>query len=89
MITRVNTIGIELTPRELEREFWDMNSIEQTDFLLAFAQRYINDNYHMCMQFEYIADEMSKELSKGEYETIVETLQTFCNTLNKGEKEWK
>ncbi len=85
MITRVFTESIEVAPRELEKEIWNMNATEQTDFLLALSQRYKNEFSSVVMQYEYLKDEVHSELTKEEQTNVVNMLKTLIEYLESEE----
>lgn len=81
MIHRTFTESIEVAPREIERELWNMNATEQTDFLLALSQRYNNEFSNVVMQYEYLKDEVHSELTKEEQTNVVRMLKTLIEYL--------
>lgn len=80
-VQRNFTENIEITPRELENELWNMDATEQTDFLLALSQRFNNDQYNVTMQYEYLKDEAHSELTKEERTNVVNMLKTLVEYL--------
>lgn len=80
-IQRNFTENIEIAPRELESELWNMNATEQADFLLALSQRYKNEFSSVVMQYEYLKDEVHSELSKKERANVVSMLKTLVEYL--------
>lgn len=80
-IQRNFTENIEIAPRELESELWNMNATEQADFLLALSQRYKNEFSNVVMQYEYLKDEVHSKLSKEERANVVSMLKTLVEYL--------
>ena len=81
MIERTFAEKIEISPRELESELWEMDSVQQTDFLLALSQRYSNEFAQVVMQYEYLKDSMASELSDAERVKIIDMLKTLVDYL--------
>ena len=81
MIERTFAEKIEISPRELESELWEMDSVQQTDFLLALSQRYSNEFAKVVMQYEYLKDSVASELSLEERATIIYMLKTLIDYL--------
>lgn len=80
-IERNFTEKIEIAPRELESELWNMNATEQADFLLALLQRFNNEQHNVTMQYEYLKDEVHSNLTKGEQAHVVDMLKTLVEYL--------
>ena len=82
MIRRHFTEDIKITPRELEKELWEMDAVKQTDFLLASSQRYRNETYDFVMQCEHLKDTVHSELlTEKERDNIVNMLKTLVEYL--------
>lgn len=64
-------VDLHITPRELEEELWGMDSVEQTDLLLAMSQRYKRDSYKVLMQMQNIHDEFVAGLNDEERRDVV------------------
>ncbi len=65
-MTRTETFEITPTSREIENEIWGFDSVQQVDLILAMAQRYKNDQYHVLMQLTNIADDFKEKLTDEE-----------------------
>lgn len=85
MIHRHFTEDIEITPRELVRELWEMDDVKQTDFLLALSQIYKNDFYNFIIQCEYLKDTVHSELTEEERYSVVTMLKTLIEYLESEE----
>ena len=48
MINRTVQVSVTPSPREIEECIWTMNSVEQTDLVLAMAQR-LNDRWFFTL----------------------------------------
>ena len=81
MITRELNITINPTPREIEKEIWGFDSVEQSDLILAMAQRFKNERFKVLMQLEYFTDSLKSELTKEEYNNVVDLFETIVNYL--------
>lgn len=81
MIYRTFTENIRIAPRELEKELWNMNTTEQSDFLLALSQRYKNELSNVVMQYEYLKNEVHSELTKEEQADVVNMLKILIEYL--------
>lgn len=84
-VQRNFTENIEITPRELENELWNMNATEQTDFLLALSQRYENEHFNVVMQYEYIKDTMRSILTEEDRRDVVNMLKTLVEYLEEAD----
>ena len=85
MIQRTEVINVELTPREIELEIWNMDSGQQADLLLAMSQRYKSDEYHFLMQLLYIKDDFNSLLSTKEKENVIKMFEDILEYI-KGEE---
>lgn len=81
MIERHFTEKIKLTPREVESELWEMDTIEQVDFLLAMIQRFDKEFGNVCMQLEYLKDEKDRVLTDLEKRYLKDRLETILEYL--------
>lgn len=81
MITRELSITMNPTPREIEEEIWGFDSIEQSDLILAMAQRFKNERYKVLMQLEYLTDDLKSELTKEEYNNAIDLFKTIVDYL--------
>ena len=79
MITRELSITMNPTPREIEEEIWSFDSIEQSDLILAMAQRFKNERYKVLMQLEYLTDDLKSELTKEEYNNVIDLFETIVD----------
>ncbi len=85
-MTRTETFEITLTSREIENEIWGLDSIQQVDLILAMAQRYKNDQYHVLMQLTNIADDFKEKLTDEERRYALRLFEDIITYL-KGESE--
>lgn len=74
-------VDLHITPRELEEELWGMDSVEQTDLLLAMSQRYKRDSYKVLMQLQNIHDEFVTGLYEEERNDVVRLFETILEYL--------
>ena len=81
-MTRKVTVSVKPTPRELEEELWEMNSLEQADFLLAMVQRFngqtaevLEQIYCMGMDSDNALNDDEKKETIGFIEIILEYLK--------------
>ena len=81
MIERHFTEKIKPTPREVESELWEMNTIEQVDFLLAMIQRFDRKFGNVCMQLEYLKDEKDRVLTDLEKRYLKDRLEIILEYL--------
>ena len=81
MIRRTFNESIHLNPREIESELWNMDTIEQVDFLLAMVQRFDKEFVNVCMQLEYLKDEKNKALTDLERRHLRDRLETILEYL--------
>ncbi len=81
MIRRTFNETIYLNPREIESELWEMDTIEQLDFLLAMIQRFNNENGNVCMQLEYLKDKKDEVLTHFEKIRLRNSLETILEYL--------
>lgn len=81
MIERYFSEKIKLKPREVESELWQMDTIEQVDFLLAMIQRFDREYGNVCMQLEYLKDEKDKVLTDLEKKYLKARLKTILEYL--------
>lgn len=81
MIRRTFNESIHLNPREIESELWEMDTIEQVDFLLAMIQRFDREFGNVCMQLENLKDEKDKVLTDLEKRYLKDRLETILEYL--------
>jgi len=81
MIERHFTEKIKPTPREVESELWEMNTIEQVDFLLAMIQRFDREFGNVCIQLENLKDEKDRVLTDLEKRYLKDRLETILEYL--------
>ena len=81
MIRRTFNESIHLNPREIESELWEMDTIEQIDFLLAMIQRFDKEFGNVCMQLENLKDEKNKVLTDLEKRYLKDRLETILEYL--------
>lgn len=74
-------VDLHINPRELEEELWGMDSVEQTDLLLAMSQRYRRESYKVLMQLQNIHDEFVEGLNDEERSVVVRLFETILEYL--------
>lgn len=74
-------VDLHITPRELEEELWGMDSVEQTDLLLAMSQRYKRDSYKVLMQLQNIHDEFVTGLYEEERSDVIRLFEQILEYL--------
>ena len=68
-------LDIELSPREVANEIWDMCSIEQASLLCNLADIYQANYADFCMQLEYICADLEKDYNEAERELIIDMIK--------------
>lgn len=86
MIQRTEVVNVELTPREIESEIWNMDSERQADLLFEISQRYKSDAYHFLMQLLYIKDDIDSLFDDKGKESVIKTLEIILEYI-KDEKD--
>lgn len=81
MIHRNFSENIKIAPKELERELWNMNTTEQTDFLLAMSQRYRSRFDDSIIRYKFLKREMYSCLTKEERDNIMNMLKMLITHL--------
>ena len=81
MITRTQTIEIKPDSREIESEIWDMDSVEQSDLILALSQRYKNEYVPFLRQLSYVRDELDSDLNDEEMAKVIDMFETILEYL--------
>ena len=76
-------LNIELSPREVADEIWDMTGIEQASLLNNLADIYEADFPHFCMQLEYVYGEFENDYGKAEQEKVVRMLETMVEYFDR------
>lgn len=80
-------LNIELSPREVADEIWDMASDEQASLLNNLADIYEADVPHFCMQLEYVYQELKDDYGEVE-QKIVRMLEKMVEYFDRrGEDE--
>jgi hypothetical protein len=74
-------VDFHITSRELEEELWHMDSVEQTDLLLAMSQRYRRESYNVLMQMQNIHDEFVEGLNDEERHDVVRFFEQILEYL--------
>lgn len=74
-------VDFHIMPRELEEELWGMDSVEQTDLLLAMSQRYRRESYKVLMQLQNIHDEFVEGLNDEERRDVVRLFEVILEYL--------
>ena len=72
---------MKLTPRELEEELWEMNSLEQSDFLLAMVQRFNNQTANVLEQIYCIGIDSNHDLNDDEKRDTIRFFEEILNYL--------
>ena len=81
-------LNIELSPREVADEIWDMASDEQASLLNNLADIYEADFPHFCMQLEYVYGEFENDYGETEQKKVVRMLETMVEYFDRrGEDE--
>lgn len=81
-------LNIELSPREVADEIWDMASDEHASLLNNLADIYQADFPNFCMQLEYVYQEFKNDYGEAEQKKVVEMLKTMVEYFDrKGEDE--
>lgn len=78
-------VDFHITPRELEEELWNMDSVEQTDLLLAMSQRFRNESYKVLMQMQNVHDEFVAGLNDEERRDVVRFFEQILEYLKECE----
>lgn len=74
-------VDFHIMPRELEEELWHMDSVEQTDLLLAMSQRFRRESYNVLMQMQNIHDEFVAGLNDEERRDVVRLFEQILEYL--------
>lgn len=81
-------LNIELSPREVADEIWDMTSDEQASLLNNLADIYEAYFPDFCMQLEYVYGEFENDYSEAEKEKVVSMLKKMVEYFDRqGENE--
>ena len=81
-------LNIELSPREVADEIWDMTSDEQASLLNNLADIYEADFPNFCMQLEYVYGEFENDYGETEQKKVVRMLETMVEYFDRrGEDE--
>ena len=92
MITREIKASIQPTSREIENEIWEMDTTKQTDLILAMGQRYKRQCADVCMQLEYLKDEVNELLTEKEKMDVIQLFEQIVDYIKNdklSEKEQK
>lgn len=81
MIQRTFTENIHLGSREVESALWDLDAVEQVDFLLAMIQRFERDFSNVCMELQYVKDEKCQVLTDIEQRKLKDVLEKIIEYL--------
>lgn len=87
MIIRETKVSVTPTPREIEYEIWSMNTVMQIDLILAMVQRYRNQIGDVCMQLEYLSEDLPKLLSAEEKRAAVQLFENILKYLKGDDNE--
>ena len=81
-------LNIELSPREVADEIWDMASDEQASLLNNLADIYEACFSNFCMQLEYVYGEFENDYNEAEQEKVVKMLKKMVEYFDRrGENE--
>ena len=81
-------LNIELSPREVADEIWDMTSDEQASLLNNLADIYEAYVPKFCMQLEYVYGEFENDYGEAEKKKVVRMLETMVEYFEwQGEDE--
>lgn len=81
-------LNIELSPREVADEIWDMASDEQASLLNNLADIYQSAFPNFCRQLEFVYQEFEDDYSEAEQEKVVRMLKTMVEHFDRrGEDE--
>lgn len=83
MIRRTKEIIIAPTPSEIENEIWEMDTVEQTDLLVAMSRRY-KGNYDWLMQLAYLGDDFNNLVDEDDKKRVIEMLEQILIGLRGG-----
>ena len=76
-------LNIELSPREVADEIWDMTSDEQASLLNNLADIYEAYFPNFCMQLEYVYGEFENDYGKAEQKKVVRMLETMVEYFDR------
>lgn len=81
-------LNIELSPREVADEIWDMTSVEQASLLNNLADIYQADFPHFCLQLGCVCGEFEDDYGEAEQKKVVSMLKTMVEYFEwRGEDE--
>ncbi len=81
-------LNIELSPREIADEIWDMASNEQASLLNNLADIYQANFPNFCMQLEYAYQDLKDDYGEAEQKKVVRMLETMVEYFDRqGEDE--
>lgn len=80
-MTREVTVNVKPTPREFEEELWEMNSMEQSDFLLAMVQRYNGQTTDVLEQIYCIGMDSNNALNDDEKKETIRFIESILEYL--------
>ena len=81
-------LNIELSPREVADEIWDMTSDEQASLLNNLADIYQADFPHFCLQLGCVCGEFEDDYGEAEQKKVVRMLETMVEYFDRrGEDE--
>ena len=76
-------LNIELSPREVADEIWDMTSDEQASLLNNLADIYESYFSNFCMQLEHVYGEFENDYSEVEQKKVVRMLETMVEYFDR------
>ena len=81
-------LNIELSPREVADEIWDMTSDEQASLLNNLADIYQADLPHFCLQLGSVCEDFKNDYGEAEKKKVVRMLETMVEYFDRrGEDE--
>lgn len=76
-------LNIELSPREVADEIWDMTSDEQASLLNNLADIYEAYFPNFCMQLEYVYGEFENDYGETEQKKVVRMLEKMIEYFDR------
>ena len=76
-------LNIELSPREVADEIWNMASDEQASLLNNLADIYEAFVPNFCMQLEYVYGEFENDYGEAEQKKVVRMLEKMVEYFDR------
>lgn len=74
-------IELELTSEELALNLWEMDDVEQAEFLFELSRLYRFNKMDFLKQLRYVADEINCEVDIYDKALIIRTLETILEYI--------